>query len=87
MTNQIQILSFKLIHSFITSPPTLKVAERVSWRLNVAGNNKTYFGLQAKCPKILRDCKKKEPILNLMEIRPVGAAWTDGRTDRRTSRR
>ena len=32
-------------------------------------------------PKILSDCKKKEPILNLMEIRPVGAALI--RADRR----
>ena len=59
-------LSFKLIKSFITSPPTLialnriSVAERVSWRCNATGNNnKTYLDLHAKCPKILRDCKKK----------------------------
>ena len=53
------------------------------WRFNVAGNNKTYLGLQVQCPILLPDFNQtgisrhifiKSPISNFLQMCPVEAA-------------
>jgi len=57
--------------------------------LNVAGDNKTYLGLQAKCPILTKfdffnKFSSRSQASNFTEIRPVGTAkpiHADRRTD------
>jgi len=66
-------------------PDTISV---ILWRFNVAGDNKTYFGLQVKFPIFLTDFNEtwifiKVWVSNITEIRQVGADQMqgDGRMD------
>jgi hypothetical protein len=43
---------------------------RLLWRFNTAGNNKTYFGLQVKCPIFLPDFKQNWIFSTAIPINP-----------------
>jgi hypothetical protein len=72
------------LHVTVNRMKILIVAQqRFYWRVNVAGNNKSYLGLHVKCPISLSNFNKiwslwtdfhENPEQNFTEIRPARAA-------------